>query len=482
MNKKKGKSMARKIYILDTNVLINDPDAINAFEDNIVIIPTQVIEELDDLKSERSDRGYNVRKAMRNLNNARGNGKLHEGVPVGNGGVLRVYGTTEEIKNELFETNKADNNILHLAHDIALNGIREKNGKTKYKTYKTVLVSDDVCMGIKADALNVEVQTYKHDAVEDEDLDYLGREEAEVSDEIFTELCHNRELTQEETKRFAKEADITIHPNEFFIVKSRETGGTRLAKEKNGTIRCLEYEDEKPFGVTPRNVGQRFCIEALLAPASEIPLVLINGDAGTAKTFLTLACSLQQTYVEHHYRKITVTRANVEFDRTIGALPGEEDEKVGPLLRGCMDNLEDLVDPAYVSGKTRDGSENEVHDKVNELFDRGCISAEALSFLRGRSLKRQILFVDEAQNTTISQAKGILTRPGEDCKIVIAGCLNQIDTPHVTKRTNGLAYALKLLGGKSPYCAVCTFTENEVTRSKLAAEVAAAIKRDGTEA
>lgn len=171
--------MARKIYILDTNVLINDPDAINAFEDNIVIIPTQVIEELDDLKSERSDRGYNVRRAIRNLNTARGNGKLHEGVPVGNGGVLRVYGTNEELKNELFETNKADNNILHLAHDIALNGIREKNGKTKYKTYKTVLVSDDVCMGIKADALNVEVQTYKHDAVEDEDLDYLGREEAE---------------------------------------------------------------------------------------------------------------------------------------------------------------------------------------------------------------------------------------------------------------------------------------------------------------
>ena len=227
--------------------------------------------------------------------------------------------------------------------------------------------------------------------------------------------------------------------------------------------------------MTPRNVGQRFAIEALLAPASEIPLVIINGDAGTAKTFLTLACALEQTYSQRIYRKLTVTRANVEFDRSIGALPGEEDEKVAPLLRGCMDNLENLVDPAYVSGKTRDGSEEEVHDKVLEFFDRGIISAEALSFLRGRSLKRQILFVDEAQNTTISQAKGILTRPGEDCKIVLAGCLNQIDTPQVTKRNNGLAYALKLLGGKSQYCAVCTFADSEITRSKLAAEVSTAI-------
>lgn len=295
-----------------------------------------------------------------------------------------------------------------------------------------------------------------------------------VSDEIFSSLCKNGKLTEDEAVQFAKEANLTIHKCEFFVVKN-PMGGTRLAKEKNGTISVLEYESSQPFGVTPRNVGQRFAIEALLAPASEIPLVIINGDAGTAKTFLTLACALEQTYSQRIYRKLTVTRANVEFDRSIGALPGEEDEKVAPLLRGCMDNLENLVDPAYVSGKTRDGSEEEVHDKVLEFFDRGIISAEALSFLRDRSLKRQILFVDEAQNTTISQAKGILTRPGEDCKIVLAGCLNQIDTPQVTKRNNGLAYALKLLGGKSQYCAVCTFTDSEITRSKLAAEVSTAI-------
>lgn len=468
--------MPRKTYILDTNVLISDPDAINAFEDNIVVIPTMVIEELDNQKDAPGDKGYNVRRAIRNLHELQKEGKLKEGVPVGTGGTLIVYGPKLNLSADqnIFDDEKVDNRILRLAQNITQRGFTDIDRKEFKAATKVILVSNDLCLSVKADVLNVEVQTYKHEAADDDSLDYTGRAVANVSDEIFSSLCKNGKLTEDETEKFAKEADLTIHKCEFFVVKN-PMGGTRLAKEKNGVISVLEYESSNPFGVTPRNVGQRFAIEALLAPASEIPLVIINGDAGTAKTFLTLACALEQTYSQRIYRKLTVTRANVEFDRSIGALPGEEDEKVGPLLRGCMDNLENLVDPAYVSGKTRDGSEEEVHDKVIEFFDRGVISAEALSFLRGRSLKRQILFVDEAQNTTISQAKGILTRPGEDCKIVLAGCLNQIDTPQVTKRNNGLAYALKLLGGKSQYCAVCTFADSEITRSKLAAEVSTAI-------
>lgn len=468
--------MSRKTYILDTNVLISDPDAINAFEDNIVVIPTMVIEELDNQKDAPGDKGYNVRRAIRNLHELQKEGKLKEGVPVGTGGTLIVYGPKLNLSADqnIFDDEKVDNRILRLAQNITQRGFTDIDRKEFKIATKVILVSNDLCLSVKADVLNVEVQTYKHEAADDDSLDYTGRAVANVSDEIFSSLCKNGKLTEDETVQFAKEANLTIHKCEFFVVKN-PMGGTRLAKEKNGTISVLEYESSQPFGVTPRNVGQRFAIEALLAPASEIPLVIINGDAGTAKTFLTLACALEQTYSQRIYRKLTVTRANVEFDRSIGALPGEEDEKVAPLLRGCMDNLENLVDPAYVSGKTRDGSEEEVHDKVLEFFDRGIISAEALSFLRDRSLKRQILFVDEAQNTTISQAKGILTRPGEDCKIVLAGCLNQIDTPQVTKRNNGLAYALKLLGGKSQYCAVCTFTDSEITRSKLAAEVSTAI-------
>ena len=209
-----------------------------------------------------------------------------------------------------------------------------------------------------------------------------------------------------------------------------------------------------------------------MAPANEIPLVILKGSAGTAKTFLTLACALQQCAEEPIYRKITITRANVEFDKDIGALPGDEESKVGPLLRGCMDNLEILVDSDTV--KKNKGNETDLKGKIDYLLDKGYISVEALGFLRGRSLTRQILFVDEAQNTSISQMKGILTRVGEGTKLVIAGDLNQIDNPRLDKRNNGLAYAIKLMSG-DPLCCLFGFTDEETTRSPLAARVASLI-------
>ena len=261
--------------------------------------------------------------------------------------------------------------------------------------------------------------------------------------------------------------------NEFLYITNQTTYGTLLAKVRENFIVSLQYDSIRPFGVQPRNVGQRFAIEALLAPANELPLVILKGSAGTAKTFLTLACALQQCAEENIYRKITITRANVEFDREIGALPGDEINKVGPLLRGCMDNLELLVDAKSV--KSREGREEDIRSKVEYLFDRGYLSAEAMGFLRGRSLTRQILYVDEAQNTSPSQMKGILTRVGEGTKLILSGDLSQIDNPRLDKHNNGLAYALKLMEG-DPLCAVVGFTDNETTRSALAAKVAALIE------
>lgn len=234
----------------------------------------------------------------------------------------------------------------------------------------------------------------------------------------------------------------------------------------------LQYDNSSPFGIHPKNCGQRFALEALLSPAEEIPLVIMKGSAGTAKTFLTLACGLEQCAEENIYRRMTITRANVEFDKEIGALPGDELDKVGPLLRGCLDNLELLVDAKGV--RSRDGKEEDIRGKVDYLFERGYISAEALGFLRGRSLTRQILYVDEAQNTSPSQMKGILTRVGEGTKLVISGDLNQIDNPRLDKHNNGLAYALKLMSG-DPLCAVIGFTDSETTRSPLSAKVASLI-------
>ena len=209
-----------------------------------------------------------------------------------------------------------------------------------------------------------------------------------------------------------------------------------------------------------------------MSPAEEVPLVIMTGPAGTAKTFLTLACSLEQTMEQKLYRRVTVTRSNCEFDKSIGALPGDEDEKIGPLVRGCMDNLELLVEEKGV--KNISDEESRVSEKVQYLFDTGVIRAEALGFLRGRSITNQILFVDEAQNTTPSQMKGILSRAGSGTKIVICGDLDQIDNPRLDRHNNGLAYAIKVMKG-DPLCCMIGMGEKESTRSALAKRV---IERD----
>lgn len=259
---------------------------------------------------------------------------------------------------------------------------------------------------------------------------------------------------------------IRFDENAAVIIKEdKNPRGTRM--ELIGIVRgeCLEhlrFQNTAPYKIRPRNLGQYFAIEALLAPADEIPLVILTGSAGTAKTLLTLACALEQTENKEMYQRITLSRANVEFDRYIGALPGEEEDKIGPLMRGCMDNLEQIVPMGY--------------DGMMRLFDEGIIRAEALGFLRGRSLVKQVLYIDEAQNTTVSQMNGILTRCGEGAKIVVSGDLNQIDTPRLDRHNNGLAHAIKLMAG-DPDCCVVGFLDSEATRSRLAAKVAEKISR-----
>ena len=309
--------------------------------------------------------------------------------------------------------------------------------------------------------------------IAEDHLRYNGRNEILLTDKDFQKLLQGTPIELKKAKFERCNKDRELLENEFLYITNQTTYGTLLAKVRENFIVSLQYDSIRPFGVQPRNVGQRFAIEALLAPANELPLVILKGSAGTAKTFLTLACALQQCAEENIYRKITITRANVEFDREIGALPGDEINKVGPLLRGCMDNLELLVDAKSV--KSREGREEDIRSKVEYLFDRGYLSAEAMGFLRGRSLTRQILYVDEAQNTSHSQMKGILTRVGEGTKLILSGDLSQIDNPRLDKHNNGLAYALKLMAG-DPLCAVVGFTDNETTRSALAAKVAALIE------
>jgi PhoH-like ATPase len=228
----------------------------------------------------------------------------------------------------------------------------------------------------------------------------------------------------------------------------------------------LETIDEHPFGVRPRTAGQRFMQEALMLDPKIAPLVIIKGPAGTAKTFYSLAVGLHRILEDRDpvYRRIMVSRANVQFDEDIGFLPGSEQEKIAPLLRPIIDNLEVLVDR---DEKERYKNEKELRDKVNELFERGIIITEALNFIRGRSLEQTYLIIDEAQNLTPRQVKGIITRVGRGAKVVLIGDPEQIDHPLLDARTNGLSYAADRMKG-SPLCFQLTMESDECERSDLA--------------
>lgn len=454
------KKTNQKMYVVDTNVFISDPNCISKFDDNIIVVPDVVIEELDDHKDMQGDKGYNVREALRSLDRLRKDGDIVKGVKTEHGGLIRIESKYEETPMPKSWNGKPDNRILQIAKGLAENS-----------SIPVIVVSKDMNVRIKANIIGLVAEDYKHEMIDEDHLRYNGRASVALSNKEFENFLSGAGVPVKKAKLNKDCASQTLFENEFLVIRNDATSGTKLGKIRDGMIVPLRYEHCTPFGVTPRNSGQRFCIEALMSPAAEIPLVILKGSAGTAKTFLTLACGLEQCMEQNIYRKLTITRANVEFDRDIGALPGDEESKVGPLLRGCMDNLELLVDAKGIRSGER---EDRIKDKVMELLDRGYISTEALGFLRGRSLTRQILYVDEVQNTSPSQMKGILTRVGQGTKLVISGDLNQIDNPRLDKHNNGLAFALKLLSG-DPLCCVVGFTEKETTRSELAAKVASMI-------
>lgn len=469
MGNKKSASEKRKTYIIDTNIFLSDPNCLSVFDDNIVIVPSAVIEELDDNKKAPGDKGFNARQSIRNIGTLMKAGDLTKGILTEKGGMIRVQTDCGDVTLPETWKDKPDNYILKIAKHLS------ENSKSS-----VTIVSNDTNVRVKASVIGVNTEEYRHEMVEEDYLRYNGRGNIYLSAKDFECFAEGDAVAVKKAKFEKKEKDRILHENEFLVITNNTTMGTMLGMVRGGMIHQLRFENAKPFGITPRNAAQRFCIEALLSPADEIPLVILKGSAGTAKTFLTLACGLQQCAEESIYRKITITRANVEFDKDIGALPGDEESKVGPLLRGCMDNLEILVDSGSMKKESKDikrGSENDIRGKIDFLLDKGWISVEALGFLRGRSLTRQILFVDEAQNTTISQMKGILTRVGEGTKLVIAGDLNQIDNPRLDKRNNGLAYAIKLMSS-DPLCCMVGFSDSETTRSPLAARVASLIQVD----
>lgn len=446
----------KKYYVLDTNILLQSPHAIFGFEDNTVVITGTTLQELDSKKNLDGEIGYNARQTARILEGIRSRGDLIKGVKLKETGGKLIFEPNEVSQENLpegFDIKKPDNRIISSCIGIAR--------KTKRAV---ILVTNDIMMRITAAVCGVEVQEYKNDQIKE--TAYMGHREISTTREIIDEIYKKQYL---DTALFDDESPFI--PNEYITLTD---GGktSALCVYRNNRINLLK--DMTAFGIKPQNRLQRFALDALLAPADEIPLVILRGPAGTAKTFLSMAAALEKTYSENYagntevseYDKIYIGRANVSSDEAFGFLPGELEDKTRPLLGCFYSNLEDLL------RKGNHEEDAQIQIQIEDMMETGLLRVFPLAYIRGMSIKNSFIICDEAQNIGRTLIRDIVTRCGQGSKLVILGDINQIDVPFLDKTNSGLTYLSHNMKG-SAKCAQITFTEKESVRSALATEALA---------
>ncbi len=402
----------KKNYVLDTNVLLHDPHAIFRFEDNDVIIPIFVIEEVDQFKREGTERGRNARTIARLLDELRAkNGSLSHGVPLEQGGSLRV--ALPSRRTPLYvalDPSKADNAILQTAIEV----------RDTSPDRPTIFVTMDTNLRIRSDTIGIMTETYENQRVQIDDLD-RGIFEIDVTAAELASFFENRELPVP--------SDLSLNPNVCVVLRdgaSRSHSALGRHDPRKGMIVPLRVPSEGVMGIRARNREQSFALDLLLDDS--IKLVTLVGKAGTGKTLLALAAALKRTIEEGSFSRLLVSRPIIPLGRDLGFLPGSVEEKLNPWLQPIFDNLDLLVGSS--SGKKG--------LSLPKLIDDGVIQVEPLTYIRGRSLPHQYLVVDEAQNLTPHEVKTIITRSGEGTKVVLTGDPYQIDNPYVDSASNAL--------------------------------------------
>jgi PhoH-like ATPase len=406
-----------KNYILDTNVVLHDPNSLLNFADNNVLIPIEVIEEIDRFKRESSELGQNARTVSRMLDGFRGEGSLSEGVSMPNGGKLKIAFQKNgnghaSGDNHILNSNTVDNRILAFAA-----GVQKAQPKNP-----TILVSKDINLRIKADALGLQAEDYENDRVHIQDL-YTGMIEMSVSPEKLATFRANGELEINGGKKYFPNEFCTLideaNPKKAALTKVDATG-TKLVP----IIDCREGI----WGIKPRNREQHYAFDALLD--DRIKLVTLMGKAGTGKTLMAMAAGLKRTVLDREFRRLVVARPTISMGKELGFLPGSLEEKLAPWMQPIHDALEMLSDLNMGHDHRRSG----------DLMRSGSIVVEALSYIRGRSIANQFMVIDEAQNLTPLEAKTIITRVGHGTKIIFTGDPYQIDNPYVDSSSNGFNY------------------------------------------
>ena len=425
----KGRTdVTTKIFVLDTCVLLFDHSALTNFEDNKVAIPITVLEELDRFKVGNETKHFEARECIRILDRLSQSHSLQDWIPVENGmeGELRVIMDTDcpdANASSVFSERTNDHKILDAA--LCLQAQEPES--------KVILVSKDINLRLKAKALNLPAEDYQTGKVKDNRHMFTGRTTLEgVDSEVIRKMYvdgNSRKITALGDDR---------QNNHFYILKDGSASAMGFFNEKK---RNIERVDKSyAYGIKPRNAEQAFALHAIQNP--DINLVTICGVAGTGKTLLALAGALEQ---KNRYDQIILARPIVALsNKDLGFLPGDAEEKINPYMQPLFDNLNFI--------KNQFGPNERKARAIEDMKAEGKIQISPLAYIRGRSLSNVIFIVDEAQNLTPHEVKTIITRAGENTKIILTGDIRQIDTPYLDEQSNGLTYVIDRLRGKELYC------------------------------
>jgi PhoH-like ATPase len=439
---KKTKSLPRKIFVLDTSVILHDHQAVTQFDEHDVAIPISVLEELDAFKKGNDTINYEARQFIRFIDKLSEGNSLNQWIRLSDDSpscftvVMQEIGTESQNAVKIFNDKKADHLILNAALYL----------KELYTERPVILVTKDVNLRLKARSLNLNSEDYETGKIQNLEGLYRGIQQLDVDESIVIDKIH-----QMETVHFSELLHNEPYNNHYFIVKNHRS--STLAYFNPETKNLDRVEKRHAYGIKPRNAEQTFAMHALFD--DHIKLVTIQGVAGTGKTLIALAAALEQ---RSNFRQIYLARPIVPLNnKDIGFLPGDVKAKINPYMEPLWDNLK-VIQNQY--------SENsKEYQKVKELVENEKLLVTPLAYIRGRSLANIIFIVDEAQNLTPLEVKTIITRAGEGTKIIFTGDIHQIDTPYLDSQSNGLSYLIDRLKGQSLYAHV-TLEKGE--RSELA--------------
>lgn len=444
----------KKTYVLDTNVLLSDPKSIFSFEDNDLVIPLVVLEELDHHKSRLDEVGKNARQVSKTLDELRTKGSLVDGILLQNGTTLRIVQIGPNLLTNLppeLASSKVDNMIISFMLQLKQENVFDSQDANNQNS-QAILVTKDINVRIKCDSLGVKCEDYlKMRVTADADHFYRGVEVIEIEENRVDKFYKENELllTADELK------DKLLYPNQIVVIKNTGQDGKTT---KSALSKCLSADKpllpiakiEQAFGLKPRNKEQSFSLDLLFD--DNVKLLTLTGPSGTGKTLLAIAAALEQLKGVGHndhakYEKLIVTRPVQPVGKDIGFLPGTLEEKMEPWISPIRDNVNFLMNSR--KGNKKRASADPTKARISDeyylalLQEKGLIEIEAITFIRGRSIPNAYIIIDEAQNLSMHELKTIITRVGDGTKLVLTGDIEQIDNVHVDTFTNGLTYAVE---------------------------------------